>query len=122
MTAKYTVDPIGKPLAVMVSIATLEQLVEAFEAVEALIEHQYTGTREGMNALQNASDDAQAAITALRAALSNFQSGEVITKPKDFPAFPCHPEPRIMKWSELEIETIQTYAKQYAEALGRKAK
>ena len=71
---QYTVEPQGRPLAVMVSIATLEQLVEAFEAVEALIEHQYTGTREGMNALQNASDDAQAAITALRAALSNAES------------------------------------------------
>ena len=54
--------------------ATLEQLVMVLEGVEALIEHQYTGTREGMNALQNASDDAQVALTAGRAALA--QQGE----------------------------------------------
>jgi uncharacterized protein YjgD (DUF1641 family) len=48
----------------------VDQLVEALEGVEALIEHQYTGTREGMNALQNASDDAQEALTALHAALA----------------------------------------------------
>ena len=53
---------------ITVDRATLEQLVVALEGVAALIEHQYTGTREGMNALQNASDDAQVALTALRAA------------------------------------------------------
>ena len=57
----------------LIDRATLEQLVVALEGVEALIEHQYTCTREGMNALQNASDDAQAAITAGRAALANAE-------------------------------------------------
>ena len=54
---------------ITIPLALLEQLVEALEGVETLIEHQYTGTREGMNALQNASDDAQEAITAGRAAI-----------------------------------------------------
>lgn len=42
----------------------------ALEAVEALIEHQYTGTREAMNALQNAADDAHDVIEPLRTALA----------------------------------------------------
>ena len=56
--------------------ATLEYLVVALEGIEALIEHQYTGTREGMNALQNASDDAQVALNKLRAALANAERVE----------------------------------------------
>lgn len=59
---------------VTIETALLEQLVVALEGIEALIEHQYTGTREAMNALQNASDDAQEAIEPLRTALA--QQGE----------------------------------------------
>ena len=59
---------------VTIDRATLEQLVVALEGIEALIEHQYTGTREGMNALQNASDDAQVALNKLRAALANAET------------------------------------------------
>ena len=45
------------------AVPVVKQLVEALEAVEALIEHQYTGTREGMTYLQNTCDDAQDALT-----------------------------------------------------------
>ncbi len=58
---------------VTIDRATLDQIVVALKGVESLIEHQYTGTREGMNALQNASDDAQVAITEGRAALANAE-------------------------------------------------
>ena len=55
--------------------AVLEQALDALESVDSLIEHQYTGTRDGMNALQNASDDVQEALTAARAALAQPQGG-----------------------------------------------
>ena len=61
---------------VTIETALLEQLVVALEGIEALIEHQYTGTREAMNALQNASDDAQEALTAGRAALEGAERVE----------------------------------------------
>lgn len=38
MEVKYTVDPVGKPLAVIISIATLEQLVGALDLAQALLE------------------------------------------------------------------------------------
>ncbi len=44
------------------AVKVVRELVEALEAVEALIEHQYTGTRDGMNALQNAANDAHGAL------------------------------------------------------------
>lgn len=36
----------------------LREALAALEAVDALIEHSYTGTRTGMTALQNATDEA----------------------------------------------------------------
>ena len=43
-----------------------QKVIEALEAVDALIDHQYTGTRDGMSALQNASDDCRVALTIVR--------------------------------------------------------
>lgn len=59
---------------ILIDRATLEQIVEELEGVEALIEHQYTGTRESMNALQPRFD---AAITAGRTALANAEPAGV---------------------------------------------
>ena len=47
----------------------MQQVLDALQAVEALIEHEYTGTREAMSALQNAADDAQDAIAIMQAAV-----------------------------------------------------
>jgi hypothetical protein len=51
------------------------QVLEALESVEALIEHQYTGTREGMSYLQNTADDAYDALKALRTAIEEYRKG-----------------------------------------------
>ena len=53
----------------MALTAAAKLSLDALVQVECLIEHQYTGSREAMSALQNAADDAQDAITALRKTL-----------------------------------------------------
>ena len=45
---------------------SIKQAIEALEKIDALIIHQYGGTRAGMTALQDACDDARAALAALR--------------------------------------------------------
>jgi hypothetical protein len=50
-------------------LALMREALDALECVEALIEHQYTGTREGMAYLQNTCDDAQVMLNKLRARL-----------------------------------------------------
>lgn len=77
---------------ITIPLTLLEQLVEVLEGVEALIEHQYTGTREAMNALQNASDDAQEAIEPLRTALAQQQ------QEPDLSAFSQKTQARIRGW------------------------
>jgi len=54
-------------------IEAMKQALEALENAEDLIEHQYTGTREAMSYLQNTADDAQEALTALRAAVEQAE-------------------------------------------------
>jgi cytochrome c556 len=44
---------------------TAERVLAALDAVNDLIEHQFTGTREGMNDLQYACDGAREAITIM---------------------------------------------------------
>jgi len=55
--------------------AVLEQTLDALESVEALIEYQYTGTRDGMSYLQNTTDDAQEALITLRTAIEQAAHG-----------------------------------------------
>jgi len=59
-------------------IEAMKQWLEALENVEALIEHQYTGTREAMSYLQNTADDAQEALTSLRAVIEQAEKQEPV--------------------------------------------
>lgn len=49
---------------------TLQAALNALEAVDALIEHQFTGKRTAMTALQYVCDDAAVCVPDLRAALA----------------------------------------------------
>ena len=42
------------------------RVIEALQAVDDLIEHQFTGTRDGMTALQHTSDDCREALVIMR--------------------------------------------------------
>lgn len=43
-----------------------QTVIQALEAVDALIDHQFTGTSRGMTALQHACDDCREALTIMR--------------------------------------------------------
>ena len=43
-----------------------QTVIQALEAVDALIDHQFTGTRAGMTALQHACDDCREALGIMR--------------------------------------------------------
>ena len=55
----------------------LQTVLDALVQVDALIEHQFTGTRKGMTALQNACDAASEAITIVRGMMQVEPVGEV---------------------------------------------
>ena len=70
---QYTVEPQGRPLAVMVSIATLEQAIDAIESLTSLVRDEYTQAEEDT-------------LAALRAALANAEPTgwqPIKTAPKD---------------------------------------
>jgi hypothetical protein len=66
---------------ITIDVDVVYQVLDALESVEALIEHQYTGTREGMSYLQNTADDAYDALKALLSAIE--QAGLKQIQPKD---------------------------------------
>ena len=43
-----------------------QTVIQALEAVDALIDHQFTGTSRGMTALQHACDDCREALGIMR--------------------------------------------------------
>ncbi len=43
-----------------------QTVIQALEAVDALIDHQFTGTSKGMTALQHACDDCREALGIMR--------------------------------------------------------
>ena len=43
-----------------------QTVIQALEAVDALIDHQFTGTSKGMTALQHACDDCREALAIMR--------------------------------------------------------
>ena len=58
--------PTGKQSLQVDHTALLRQALEALEQWAGLINHQYTGTREGMTALQHCDDTGQLTITAIK--------------------------------------------------------
>ena len=82
---QYTVEPQGRPLAVMVSIATLEQLVVALQRMSSACELEGDKHRNG-NKWHRLCDDADKALTKGRAALANAEPTwwqKIETAPKD---------------------------------------
>jgi hypothetical protein len=86
------------------SIEAMKLALEALIAVEALIEHQYTGTRDGMTAFQDAADDAHLAIKPLRQAIE--QAGrELLEKDAGIHISQQKQEPVIDKSAAIRIAT-----------------
>ena len=62
---------------ILVNREVIHAAIDALESVERLIEHQYTGTREGMAYLQDTVDDAQVMLGELQALLDQPDAPKV---------------------------------------------